>query len=132
MQTQRASRFKDLCPPERLTQFHSILPHQELLNIIIGALQAQNIFPPQLSDDDQGVAGNIRVPIHGIDKRKCPLQGEIRIMKYNSQGVWVVKFVKSKGDPLEFRRFFKVTSQNETALIRQTTAILCKDAIYIA
>lgn len=54
-----------------------------------------------------------------MDSRRCALQGEVRIVKYSRQGVWVVKFIKSRGDPLEFRRFFK------------TTAILCKDAVYV-
>ena len=107
MQTQRASRFKDLCPPERLTQFHSLLPHHELLDILVGALQVQNVITPTLSDIHDE-AGNIRLPIHHTDRRRCPLQGEIRIMRYSRQGVWVVKFIKSRGDPLEFRRFFKV------------------------
>lgn len=106
-QTQRASRFKDLCPPERLTQFHSLLPHHELLDILVGALQVQNVITPTLSDIHDE-AGNIRLPIHHTDRRRCPLQGEIRIMRYSRQGVWVVKFIKSRGDPLEFRRFFKV------------------------
>jgi serine/threonine-protein kinase CHEK1 len=98
-----------LCPPERLTQFHSLLDPHELLDVLVGALQAQNVVTPRISDDAQDRSGNIRVPIHHIDKRKCPLQGEIRIMRYNRQGVWVVKFIKSRGDPLEFRRFFKVS-----------------------
>jgi len=51
-------------------------------------------------------------------------------MKYSRQGVWVVKFNKSRGDPLEFRRFFKVFYPMDKA--DKTTAILCKDAIYIA
>jgi serine/threonine-protein kinase CHEK1 len=106
IQTQRASRFKDLCPPERLTQFHSLLARHELLDTLVGALRVQNVITPLL--DIQDDAGNIRLPIHHIDKRKCPLQGEIRIMRYSRQGVWVVKFIKSRGDPLEFRRFFKV------------------------
>jgi hypothetical protein len=77
--------------------------------MLVGALQAQNIFTPPI--DDQDVAGSIRIPVHHTDKRKCPLQGEIRVLRYNRQGMWVVKFIKSRGDPLEFRRFFKVYSQ---------------------
>jgi serine/threonine-protein kinase CHEK1 len=107
-QTQRASRFKDLCPPDRLTQFHSLLPRHELMDLLVGALQEQHVSIPNLSDVED-VSGDIRLPIHHIDKRKCPLQGEIRIMRYNNQGVSVVKFIKSRGDPLEFRRFFKVS-----------------------
>lgn len=108
--TQRASRFKDLCPPERLTQFYSILPRDELLGMLCEALQSQYVVTPSLLDDIGDDSGSIRLPIHHLDKRKCPLQGEIRILRYNNQGVWVVKFIKSRGDPLEFRRFFKVQS----------------------
>jgi len=77
--------------------------------MLIGALQVQKVVIPNLSEDiqDEDMAGNVRIPIHHTDKRKCPLQGEIRIMRYKA-GVWVVKFIKSRGDPLEWRRFFKV------------------------
>jgi hypothetical protein len=89
-----------------MTQFYSLLPRDELLAMLIEALQVQSVVTPSLEDVDE--SGNIRVPIHHVDKRRCPLQGEIRIMRYNNNGVWVVKFVKGRGDPLEFRRFFKV------------------------
>jgi hypothetical protein len=78
------------------------------LDVLGGALQAQNVNTPPIAQEDQDMTGNIRIPIHHNDKRKCPLMGEIRIMRYNKQGVWVIKFIKSRGDPLEFRRFFKV------------------------
>jgi serine/threonine-protein kinase CHEK1 len=90
-----------------MTQFYSLLPRDELLAMLIEALQVQAVVTPSL-EDVVDESGNIRVPIHHVDKRRCPLQGEIRIMRYNNHGVWVVKFVKGRGDPLEFRRFFKV------------------------
>jgi len=114
LQTQRASRFKDLCPPERLTQFYSIFERDELLEMLLRALQAQNVVTPNLLGHIGDDPGGIRLPIHHLDKRKCPLQGEIRILRYNNQGVWVVKFIKSRGDPLEFRRFFKVKPEIST------------------
>lgn len=77
--------------------------------MLVSALQAQNIVTPRIADDDQDGAGSIRIPVHHTDKRKCPLQGEIRVLRYNRQGMLVVKFIKSRGDPLEFRRFFKVS-----------------------
>jgi serine/threonine-protein kinase CHEK1 len=90
-----------------MTQFYSLLPRDELLAMLIEALQVQNVLTPSL-EDVVDESGNVRVPVHHVDKRRCPLQGEIRIMRYNNNGVWVVKFVKGRGDPLEFRRFFKV------------------------
>jgi hypothetical protein len=96
-----------------MTQFYSLLPRDELLAMLIEALQVQAVVTPSL-EDVVDESGNIRVPIHHVDKRRCPLQGEIRIMRYNNHGVWVVKFVKGRGDPLEFRRFFKV--RRDTAL----------------
>jgi len=90
-----------------MTQFYSLLPADELLAALIEALQVQSVLTPSL-EDVVDKSGNVRVPIHHVDKRRCPLQGEIRILRYNNEGVSVVKFVKGRGDPLEFRRFFKV------------------------
>jgi len=90
-----------------MTQFYSLLPTDELLAVLIEALQAQSVLTPSL-EDVVDKSGNVRVPIYHVDKRRCPLQGEIRILRYNNEGVSVVKFVKGRGDPLEFRRFFKV------------------------
>jgi hypothetical protein len=76
--------------------------------MLLAALQAQKIPTPTIADEDEDVAGGIRIPLHHKDTTGCPISGEIRVMRYNRQGVWVVKFIKSKGDPLQFRRFFKV------------------------
>ncbi|KAG4221346.1 hypothetical protein PC116_g30178, partial [Phytophthora cactorum] len=53
--------------------------------------------------------------------RKQGLHGEILVDKYylpESQELLEVRFVKLKGDPLEWRRFFK------------KIVLLCKDGVY--
>jgi serine/threonine-protein kinase Chk1 len=51
------------------------------------------------------------------DGRMCPLQGKV-LIECVSEGVFEVEFIKIKGDPLEWRRFFK------------KVAILCKEAVF--
>ncbi|OLL22028.1 Serine/threonine-protein kinase chk1 [Neolecta irregularis DAH-3] len=96
--TQRAQKFQDVCPSERLTRFHSLLPSQELIIIVLEILQAMRVSVLQ--------SDALRVKL--MDRRKCPLHGEICIVGIG-KNVNCVKFVKRKGDPLEWRRFFKVS-----------------------
>lgn len=55
-----------------------------------------------------------------MDGRKCPLNGNIIIDTYRTENMELleVRFVKIKGDPLEWRRFFK------------NVVILCNDGVY--
>lgn len=48
----------------------------------------------------------------------CTLQGKV-VLECVSDGLFEIEFMKVKGDPLEWRRFFK------------KVAVLCKDAVYI-
>lgn len=102
--TQRARRFHDICPPERLTRFYSMASNSILLSTLENALAKHSITIPDtllLSTSD------VSVPIIYTDKRKCPLQGQINIQKIGKNNFLMIDFVKSKGDPLEWRRFFK-------------------------
>ncbi|KTW32110.1 uncharacterized protein T551_00792 [Pneumocystis jirovecii RU7] len=102
--TQRAQRFHDICPPERLTRFYSTTSNSILISILQKALAKYSIIIPDtlfLSTLD------ISIPIICTDKRKCPLQGQINIHKLGKNDLFIIDFVKNKGDPLEWRRFFK-------------------------
>jgi len=57
---------------------------------------------------------NAKLTFSAIDKRKCPLKGEIRVqqLQHPSQDlIQLVQFRRSKGDPIEFKRFFKAVLQ---------------------
>lgn len=49
-----------------------------------------------------------KITVSTMDKRKCPLKGEIIVMETVQDNPLLVYFKKSKGDPLEFKRMYKV------------------------
>ncbi|KAG4305191.1 hypothetical protein PORY_001361 [Pneumocystis oryctolagi] len=102
--TQRAQHFHDICPPERLTRFYSITSNSILLSMLGNVLAKHSISVP---DTLLLSTSNVSIPIIYTDKRKCPLQGQINIYRLKKNNLLMVDFVKSKGDPLEWRRFFK-------------------------
>ncbi|KJZ77511.1 hypothetical protein HIM_03235 [Hirsutella minnesotensis 3608] len=119
--TQQARRFRDICPPESLTRFFSHVPPAHLVQMLNDALHQLNVpvvpVPPQLSGNP---VANIKVK--ALDGRQQGLHGEIKIYRQplpDSSEVLDVRFVKIKGDPLEWRRFFK------------KVVVLCKDGVYV-
>ncbi|KAJ3051735.1 Chk1 protein kinase, partial [Rhizophlyctis rosea] len=50
--------------------------------------------------------GQMTISFTTVDKRKCPLHGEVSIHAAQD-GLHLVHFRKSKGDPMEFKRFYK-------------------------
>ena len=61
------------------------------------------------------------IKVKALDGRRQNLVGEIQVHKHGlADGeVLDVSFVKVKGDPLEWRRFFK------------KIVVLCKDGVYV-
>lgn len=59
------------------------------------------------------------ISIHTIDSRKMTLRGSIKIAKIRNITLKKIEFAKSKGDPLEWRKFFKKIT------------VLCRDAVYV-
>lgn len=51
-----------------------------------------------------------------VDKRKCQLHGEISIQPLNSD-THMISFRKSKGDPLEFKRFYKAVKEGAADIL---------------
>jgi serine/threonine-protein kinase Chk1 len=49
---------------------------------------------------------SLQITFTTVDRRKCPLQGDIRIQSF-SDDLYMISFRKSKGDPIEFKRFYK-------------------------
>ncbi|KAK6949000.1 hypothetical protein Daesc_009072 [Daldinia eschscholtzii] len=119
--TQHAQRFKDIIPTHSFTRFFSHMPPQLLVQMLSDALHNLNVplpsGPPYVGQGDHVSTFKVRT----VDDRKQGLHGEILVDKYylpESQELLEVRFVKLKGDPLEWRRFFK------------KIVLLCKDGVY--
>ncbi|PGH12845.1 CAMK/CAMKL/CHK1 protein kinase [Polytolypa hystricis UAMH7299] len=112
--TQKARKFHDIVPSYGLTRFFSTLSLGLLVPRISEALQLLHVpASPKPSEFTNSVLMRIKT----YDDRKCPLHGNI-IVETVAEGLVEVEFVKIKGDPLEWRRFFK------------KVAVLCKDAVF--
>lgn len=135
--TQHARRFRDIVPSYSLTRFYSHVPAQLLVQMLSDALHQLNVpLPPgapavhpgrdqQKDPHPHPHVATLRVKT--VDGRSQSLHGEILVDRYvlpdggaggGAAELLEVRFVKVKGDPLEWRRFFK------------KIALLCKDGIY--
>ncbi|KAI0126875.1 kinase-like domain-containing protein [Xylariales sp. AK1849] len=119
--TQRARRFRDIVPAHSFTRFFSHMPPQLLVNMLSDALHNLNVplpsAAPYIGQGDHVAMLKVKT----VDGRRQGLHGEIVIDKYylpEQQELLEVRFVKVKGDPLEWRRFFK------------NIVLLCKDGVY--
>jgi serine/threonine-protein kinase Chk1 len=109
--TQIARRFGDIVPATPLTQFLSALPPDLLISTVIEALAKLRVPATPLESTDA-----VYIRIKARDGRGQSLNGNAIISQWNSE-IFEVRFVKLKGDPLEWRRFFK------------NICAYCKDAI---
>lgn len=118
--TQHARRFGDIVPAYSLTRFFSALPASQLVQLLNDALHQLNVPTPPISQM-HGRDHAAWIKVKTVDGRQCSLSGDIVIDTYstNNNDLLEVRFVKVKGDPLEWRRFFK------------TVCVLCKDGIYV-
>lgn len=124
--TQHARRFRDIVPSYSLTRFYSHVPPTLLVQMLGDALHQLNVplgQPPSVSSDFGASDHVTTIKVRTADGRtRQSLHGEIMVDRFvlpdGSGEVLEVRFVKMKGDPLEWRRFFK------------KVALLCKDGIY--
>ncbi|KAF4343379.1 CAMK CAMKL CHK1 kinase [Fusarium beomiforme] len=119
--TQQARRFRDICPPEALTRFFSAVPPAHIIQMLHDALHHLNVPTTHISPNPQGnpVA---KIKVKALDGRQQSLHGEIQVDRQplpDGTEVLDIRFVKVKGDPLEWRRFFK------------KVVVLCKDGVYV-
>lgn len=112
--TQNAQRFRDIVPSSSLTRFFSAWSRERLTTRICEALQMLRASISGRSPDTIGETTIIRIRVS--DDRRCPMLGNI-IVEGVADGLVEVEFLKAKGDPLEWRRFFK------------RVVVLCKDAV---
>ncbi|PLB34823.1 putative serine/threonine protein kinase [Aspergillus candidus] len=114
--TQKAQRFRDIVPPRPMTRFFSTWELKLLIPLVCEALHRLGVPVPSVPAVTAGdTSAMIRVVTR--DGRMCTLQGKV-IIECVSEGIFELEFLKVKGDPLEWRRFFK------------KVAVLCKDAVY--
>lgn len=118
--TQHAQRFRDIVPSYSLTRFFSHLPPALLVQMLGDALHKLNVPIPAVPLM-QGRDSVAWIKVRTTDDRQCGLNGDIVVDRYFSgqEELLEVRFVKVKGDPLEWRRFFK------------KIVVLCKDGVYV-
>ncbi|KAK7743580.1 Chk1 protein kinase [Cytospora paraplurivora] len=119
--TQHARRFRDIVPSYSLTRFYSHIPPQLLLQMLSDALHQLNVSIPSPAANLHSSDHIATIRVKTVDGRNQSLHGEIMVDRFkvpNGGEFLEVRFVKIKGDPLEWRRFFK------------KVALLCKDGIY--
>jgi serine/threonine-protein kinase Chk1 len=109
--TQIAKRFGDIVPATPLTQFLSPLPADLLIATVTEALAKLRVLTQPIESEDA-----VFIRIKTRDGRGQSLNGNAIISLWN-RDILEVRFVKLKGDPLEWRRFFK------------NVCAYCKDAI---
>ncbi|KAL0935075.1 serine threonine protein [Colletotrichum truncatum] len=119
--TQAARRFRDIVPFESLTRFFSHVPPQLIVQMLTDALHQLNVpLPPVIPNLYADHIATLRIKT--LDERRQSLHGEIHVDKHRlpeEQELLDIRFVKIKGDPLEWRRFFK------------KVVVLCKDGVYV-
>ena len=120
--TQFARQFRDIIPSHSLTRFFSIWPVEQLHSSLLQAMQKLDtpvVAPSQGSQ--QASSGRLKsIKIRTMDSRKCPMSGDLLIEEMSGVEGYVleVNFIKTKGDPVEWRRLFK------------KVVVLCKDAVF--
>lgn len=117
--TQFARRFQDILPSHSLARFFSTWPLVALHENISGALHQLAVALPTSSPPDS-LQETAWIKIRTKDTRNCPMNGDIMIERMSGIDGYMleVNFIKVKGDPLEWRRFFK------------KIVVLCKDSVY--
>ncbi|MCJ1260565.1 Chk1 protein kinase [Lobaria immixta] len=119
--TQYARQFRDIVPSHSLTRFFSLWSLDALQMSISEAVNRLGMPTPNLPQSTQRSTDETTwIKIRATDSRNCPMRGDVVIEKMAGIDEYLleVNFVKGKGDPVEWRRFFK------------KVVILCKDAVY--
>ena len=119
--TQFARQFRDIVPSHSLTRFFSLWPLTQLHAAIADALHRLGVpTPASPLAAPSATSPSVWIKIRATDARQCPLTGDVAIEKVAGINAHLLEidFVKAKGDPVEWRRFFK------------KVVLLCKDAVY--
>lgn len=91
-----------------MTRFYSSYSFRQILPILGSALHRLGVaVPPFKRSDLEDGNKESWIAVKTLDSRKCQLRGEILVERM-APDVLQVSFSKSVGNPLEWRRFFKV------------------------
>ncbi|RUP44336.1 kinase-like domain-containing protein [Jimgerdemannia flammicorona] len=107
--SQRKRHFVDICPSVRLARFYSAWQANEILGRLAATLE-RFVVPHHT------YKRAMKININAVDRRKCPLYGNICIQPMGD-GLQLVIFRKSKGDPLEWRRLFKAVAMENQGMV---------------
>lgn len=110
--------FKNI---KKLTRFFSIFPIESLLSKLRDSLHRIGISTSDVETELSDEVNNVKISVSFIGERyKSQLRGNIIIMPCKgTKSLLRVDFVRSKGDPLEWRKFFK------------RIVLLSKDVVYV-
>jgi serine/threonine-protein kinase Chk1 len=111
----------DLSNAGRLTRFFSILPIETLLPILTSSLNRVGVstsFQDCHFSESSLAQKAVHISVHTTDCKKMVLRGQIKVSRVQNLSLKQVEFKKTRGDPLEWRRFFK------------RIAVLSREAVY--
>ncbi|RKO91508.1 kinase-like domain-containing protein [Blyttiomyces helicus] len=97
--SQTTRGFGALFPAERLTRFYTLARPNEIFQTLAAVFESF-LVPYKVHSK------MFKIGFTTVDKRKCPLHGEVLVQPV-SEGMYIVRFSKSKGDPIEFKRLYK-------------------------
>ncbi|KAF2150558.1 Pkinase-domain-containing protein [Myriangium duriaei CBS 260.36] len=104
--TQAARRFGDIAPAHALTRFYSAVPVGQLLATLRAGLLALGVATTDRGAE--GVVGRHVLFVKAMDARRQPMGGNVVVESLGQgSGLVEVRMVRSKADPLEWRRLFK-------------------------
>ncbi|KAI8835691.1 kinase-like domain-containing protein [Chytriomyces cf. hyalinus JEL632] len=109
LMSSQSNPFKELLRSGNLTRFFSSHAPSIIL-ARIGDILTQCVVPYKQN------MKTLKISFTTVDKRKCPLHGDVRIQRASDQ-LYHVGFHKKKGDPIEFKRFYKAIAEHCADLV---------------
>jgi serine/threonine-protein kinase CHEK1 len=109
--TQMASKFNEIVPSFSINHFVSDYPLDLLVERVSEALLQSGVPNKYIKRDDSA-----SIQVVAISRRQQPMKGNVLIERHGREH-FDVRFVKAKGDPVEWRRLFK------------NVAVHCKDLV---
>ncbi|KAI9015190.1 kinase-like domain-containing protein [Gaertneriomyces semiglobifer] len=101
--------FLDVFPSDRITRFYSDADINTICTTL-GTVFANFLVPCKIHPVSR------KIGFTTVDKRKCPLHGEVVIQPVGPN-LRLVIFRKSKGDPLEFKRLYRAIAAEVRQLV---------------
>ena len=108
--TQAARKFGDILPSHSMTRFVSTWSITSLLPKLVLALQNSGAPVSEPRSQESADVAVWTIKVRTSDDRRCPLKGEVvieRIRTAENGEIIQVVFIKTTGDPVQWRRFFK-------------------------